>query len=204
MLVANKQILYTIAFNTGFVLMSYEILGVRVLSPYYGSSIYVWGAIISVFLAGLAIGYAQGGRLADKVAGFNVLRKIILFPTLLITTFPAYGQPVCNLIYALNLDSRAGSLLLAIILFLLPCVSLGAVIPILVKMLAADSHKIGSATGNIYAMSTVGSIAGTLFTSFFLISRVSIPKCFLLLGLLLIICWLLCVAMQFKSSKKCS
>ena len=85
---ANKNILYAIAFLMGFSLMSYEILGVRVLSPYYGSSIYVWGAIISIFLAGLAVGYEYGGKIADKTADLNILRRIIISPALLITTCP--------------------------------------------------------------------------------------------------------------------
>jgi predicted membrane-bound spermidine synthase len=199
---ANKSILYAIAFLIGFALMSYEILGVRVLSPYYGSSIYVWGAIISIFLSGLALGYEQGGKIADRIADLNVLRKIILIPALLITTFPVYGQPVCKLIYALELDSRASVLLLSIILFFIPCIFLGSVIPILVKMRAVDSQKIGSAAGDVYAMSTAGSITGTLVTSFFLISWLSVPKCFLLLGMFLIACWLLCVLFQLKSSKE--
>ena len=201
---ASKNILYSIAFLMGFALMSYEILGVRVLAPYYGSSIYVWGAIISVFLAGLALGYEQGGRIADKAADLNVLRRIILIPALLVTTFPAYGQSICKSIYALELDSRAGVLLLAMILFFIPCIFMGAVIPILVKIRAVDSQKIGSAAGDVYAMSTAGSIAGTLVTSFFLISWISIPKCFLLLGMFLIACWLLCVLFQLKSSSSLS
>jgi predicted membrane-bound spermidine synthase len=200
--VVNKHILYAIAFLIGFALMGYEILGVRVLSPYYGSSVYVWGAIISVFLAGLAIGYAQGGNIADRIADLSVLRKIILFPALMIITFPAYGPRVCKLIYALELESRLGALLLSMILFLMPCIFIGAAIPVLVKMRANDSQKIGSAAGNVYAASTAGSIAGVLFTSFFLISRLSVPKCFLLLGLILIACWLLCAVFQFKRSSK--
>ena len=199
---ANKNILYAIAFLMGFSLMSYEILGVRVLSPYYGSSIYVWGAIISVFLAGLALGYEQGGRIADKTAELNVLRRIIISPALLITTFPVYGQRLCKSIYTLELDTRMSVLLLSMILFFIPCFFMGAVIPILVKIRAVDSQKIGSAAGDVYAMSTAGSIAGTLFTSFFLISWLSIPKCFLLLGMVLIVCWLLCVLFQLKSSKE--
>ncbi|MGH9316788.1 MAG: spermidine synthase, partial [Thermoanaerobaculia bacterium] len=44
----------------GAVLMALEILGSRVLAPSYGSSVYVWGSLISTFLAALAIGYALG------------------------------------------------------------------------------------------------------------------------------------------------
>lgn len=195
----NKLILYLIAFLTGFALMGYEILGVRVLSPYYGSSVHVWGATISVFLAGLSIGYIKGGQIADKISDLNILRRIILIPVLIITTFPVYGNRICKLIYSFELDSRIGALFLSIILFLVPCIFIGMAVPILVKMLASENHKIGSAAGNIYAVSTIGSIAGTLFTSFFMISMVSMPKGFMVIGIILIACWLLCAVFQRKN-----
>ena len=189
----SKAILYLIAFLTGFAIMAYEILGVRVLSPYYGSSVHVWGAIISVFLAGLSIGYAAGGRYADKNASIRTLSKIILVPSALIVLFPFYGYFFCNLFYNHVSDSKLGALLLSVALFMLPCIFMGSVIPILVKMLATDSGRIGSAAGNVYSISTAGSIVGTLFTSFYLISTVSVSKGIILTGLLLVTCWFLCV-----------
>jgi predicted membrane-bound spermidine synthase len=198
----NKLILYSIAFLSGFALMGYEILGVRALSPYYGSSVYVWGAIISVFLAGLSIGYIKGGQIADKIKDLNILRRIFLIPVLIVTTFPVYGNRICKFIYSFELDSRTGALLLSIILFLVPCVFIGMAVPILVKILAAQSHKVGSAAGNVYALSTIGSIAGTLFTSFFMINSVSVSKGFMVMGLLLIACWFLCLVFQRVNTKK--
>ena len=74
----DKIILYAITFLTGFAVMGYEILGVRVLAPVYGSEIFVWGAIISVFLAGLCIGYAAGGKIDDRRSDIHIL-SIVLF-----------------------------------------------------------------------------------------------------------------------------
>ncbi|MFA6567625.1 MAG: fused MFS/spermidine synthase [Victivallales bacterium] len=189
----SKTILYSIAFLTGFAVMAYEILGVRVLSPYYGSSVHVWGAIISVFLAGLSIGYAAGGRFADKNASIRTLSKIIIVPSALIVLFPFYGYFICNLFFNHVADSKLGALLLSIALFMLPCAFMGAVVPVLVKMLATDSGLVGAAAGNVYSVSTAGSIAGTIFTSFFLISLVSVSKGIMLTGFLLAACWFLCL-----------
>ena len=198
----SKTILYSIAFLTGFAVMAYEILGVRVLSPYYGSSVHVWGAIISVFLAGLSIGYAAGGKYADENGGIRNLSKIILVPSALIVLFPFYGYFLCNLFYNHVAHSKSGALLLSITLFMLPCIFMGAVLPVLVKMLATDSGRVGSAAGNVYSVSTAGSIAGTLFTSFFLISLVSVSKGIMLTGLLLATCWFLCLIYDKMDKKK--
>lgn len=185
--------LYFIVFLMGFAVMGYEILGTRVLFPYYGSSVYVLGAIISVFLAGLSIGYAVGGRIADSDSTSNHLPKIVFFPMALIMSFPLYGNRFCKFFYALNFESRVGALLLSVVLFLLPCIFIGAVIPIIVKILATNSGHIGRAAGNVYAISTAGSIVGTLFTSFFLISLMSVSKGIVLVGLVLAVSWLLCL-----------
>ena len=196
-----KMILYSIAFLTGFVIMTYEILGVRVLSPYYGSSVHVWGAIISVFLAGLSIGYAAGGKLADKNACVRNLSKLILIPSALIVLFPLYGYFLCNLFYNHVSATKFGALFLSITLFMLPCIFMGAVLPVLVIMLTTNDRRIGAAAGNVYSVSTAGSIAGTIFTSFFLISMVSVSKGIMLCGLLLAACWLLCLSYDKGSVK---
>ncbi len=194
-----KTILYLISFLTGAALMGFEILGARMLAPYYGSSLYVWGAIISVFLAGLSIGYAIGGRMADKNPEARILSRIIFFPTALVMLFPLYGSRFCIFFYELGFDSRLGALLLSIALFIVPCIFIGAVIPFIVKILATDSRKIGSAAGNAYSMSTAGSIFGTLLTSFFLTGMVGISAGIMIIGLLLAVCWALSAIYAFLS-----
>lgn len=188
---SEKLALYAIAFFSGFVLMGYEILGGRAIAPYYGSSIYVWGALISVTLAGLSVGYAVGGRLADRGADHKTLSRVLFVPAALIAAFPLYGYACCRCLYALELNSRLGSLALSAALFLVPCAFIGAVTPILMRTLAVATGKTGSAAGNVYAISTLGNIAGTLFTSFFLVSWIGVSTGVALLGLLLGGCWAL-------------
>jgi hypothetical protein len=67
--------------------MSYEILGSRVLAPNFGSSVFVWGSLISVFLAGLSAGYYLGGRIADINPSTRKLAIIITIPGILFLAF---------------------------------------------------------------------------------------------------------------------
>ncbi len=196
---------YFVAFLTGFAMMGYEILGVRAVTPYFGGSVYVWGAIIAVVLAGLSFGYAWGGRLAERDASqTRTLLKLIIASATLIVFFPIYGYGIANLIYRINLDVRVGALLVGLSLFVAPCVFMGAVMPILVKLLTLRGTPPGIAAGNVYAASTVGSIGGTLFTSFFLISWVGVATGMVLLGLLQACGLLVCISgkMSFMKSMK--
>jgi MFS family permease len=193
-------LLYVIAFICGFGMMEYDILGVRVLAPFYGSSVYVWGATISVFLAGLSIGYAAGGRVADRRADGKMLAFLLIIPALLITLFPLYGYGICNMIFALELDSRLGALLLSLLLFFIPSIFIGSLLPVITEILAVKINKAGSAAGNVYSASTAGSIIGTLFTSFYLISWMGVSKGIVLIGSLLIINAIICLVYHFKTN----
>jgi len=193
-----RLLLYVIAFISGFVMMGYEILGVRVLAPFYGTSVYVWGATISVFLAGLSIGYALGGRIADRRADGKILAILVTVPALWIILFPLYGYGFCNMIFALELDSRLGALLLSLILFLIPSIFIGLLLPIIIEILALKTHKVGSAAGNVYSTSTAGSIVGTLFTSFYMISWIGVSNGIVLLGSLLILSAVICMIYHLK------
>lgn len=181
----RKWLTYSIAFLNGFTLMGYEILGVRAVTPYLGGSVYVWGAIIAVVLAGLSAGYAWGGRLAEhKAERKKILFWLIAVSSALVLFFPLYGYFIADLIYRMNLDVRTGALLTGACLFAVPCVFIGAVLPILVESLAFDGMPTGIAAGNLYAASTIGSIGGTLFTAFYLISWVGVATGMVLLGML--------------------
>jgi len=193
-----RFLLYVIAFISGFVMMAYEILGVRVLTPFYGSSVYVWGATISVFLAGLSIGYAVGGRIADRRADGKTLALLVTVPGLMIVLFPFYAYGLCNMVFALELDSRLGALLLSLLLFFIPSIFIGALLPIITEIMAVEIRKAGSAAGNVYSVSTAGSIAGTLFTSFYLISWVGVSKAIALTGSLLIINVFICLVYHYS------
>jgi len=196
----TKFILYVIAFLSGFSLMGYEILGSRVLAPHFGSSVYVWGSLIAVFMLGLSIGYSIGGRLADRHNSCIELGCIILCAIIFILPISYYGKLICSTVSTLPIDIKYSALAASAILFTVPCICLGIISPYLVKLSVNGQEEIGKKVGNIYAASTIGSILGTLFVSFYLIGLVGTNKGIQLLCIPLIICSIL--SFTYSSYKK--
>ena len=166
---------------SGAVLMALEILGSRVLAPSYGSSVYVWGSLISTFLIALSAGYALGGKLADRRPSPGFLALLLALGAILILPSVAWAPKILESITRAGWDPRWGALLAASVLFLPPSVVLGMVTPFAVRLGIRGPETAGSVAGSYSALSTAGSIAGTLATTFFLIPR--FPVHMLLLGL---------------------
>jgi hypothetical protein len=178
----------SVVFICGAVVMSFEILGSRVLAPNFGSSVFVWGSLISVFLAGLSAGYYLGGRIADINPSSRKLALIIMIPGVLFLTFPLYSSPISDWIFMKDLGVRSSPLLASAILFLIPSVFLGIVSPYTAKLMICSLHTSGQTIGTLYALSTFGSIVGTLVTSFYLISLAGVNALIMGQGVLLIAC----------------
>lgn len=162
-----------IVFWCGAALMGLEMVAARVLAPYLGNSIYVWGAVISVVMIALSIGYALGGQLADRFGAARSLPPVIAAAGAFTTLAPLVAEGVLQ--PAAELGPRAGSLVAAMAIFFVPSLLLAMVSPLGVRLAASQgmSH-LGRSTGNLYAVSTAGSIAGTLGTSFWLIPALSL------------------------------
>ena len=175
-----------VVFICGAIVMSFEILGSRVLAPNFGSSVFVWGSLISVFLAGLSAGYYLGGRLADINPSSRKLSLIIIAPGLLLLTFPLYSAPISDWIFMQDLGVRMSPLLASSALFLIPSVFLGIVSPYTAKLMICSLHTSGKTIGMLYALSTFGSIIGTLITSFYLIALAGVNALIMGQGVLLI------------------
>jgi MFS family permease len=175
-----------VVFICGAIVMSFEILGSRVLAPNFGSSVFVWGSLISVFLAGLSAGYYLGGRLADINPSSRKLSLIIIAPGLLLLTFPLYSAPVSDWIFMQDLGVRMSPLSASSALFLIPSVFLGIVSPYTAKLMICSLHTSGKTIGMLYALSTFGSIIGTLITSFYLIALAGVNALIMGQGVLLI------------------
>ncbi len=159
-----------VVFLCGAVVMSFEILGSRVLAPNFGSSVFVWGSLISVFLSGLSAGYYLGGWLADRNPSSRRLSLMILIPGILFLTFPLYSAAIADWIFMKDLGIRVSPLLASVALFLIPSLFLGIVSPYTAKLLICSLHTSGRTIGTLYALSTFGSIVGTVVTSFYLIT----------------------------------
>jgi spermidine synthase len=176
---------------SGAVLMSLELLGSRVLAPRYGSSIYVWGALITVFLTALAAGYALGGRLADRRPDAAVLSAILSAAAVLILPAVQWGQPLLAELNRAGWDVRWSALLASVVLFLPASLAIGMVSPFAVRLAVRHVEGVGSVAGGYSALSTAGSIAGTLLTAFVLIPSFDVRTLLLLLAATLAGCALI-------------
>lgn len=174
-------------FLAGTALMSLEIVGARVLAPVFGTSIFVWGSIITVFLASLAVGAALGGRLADFRPQPAVLANLLAASGALTWIVFLAPAPVMRFFADASVPDRFRSLLAAIALFAAPCTLMGMITTFAVRLAAREIATIGAAAGRLSAISTAGSIAGTFATTFFLIPALSTPPILFGIGLLLVI-----------------
>ncbi len=158
-----------VAFINGFAIMSVELLGGRVLSPYFGSSVYVWGSIITVFMLSLSLGYLWGGKLSLRrpsprlYAGFFFLAALLCLPIIF------FADQTMSAIFRQVQDPRYGSLLTAIFLYFLPICVMGMVSPYSIRLLVRSEQHSGRMAGLLYFVSTVGSALGTLATSFYFV-----------------------------------
>jgi spermidine synthase len=156
-------------FTSGAVLLGLEITASRVLAPFFGNSLFVWGALIGVVLAGLSLGYWAGGALADRLPAPQLLLGVMALGGLLVLAIPFVDDPVLEAIVSWDPGPRLNPLLSAIALFGLPSIVFAAVTPIAVRLLARSLASVGRTAGRLFAISTGGSIAGTFATAFFLI-----------------------------------
>lgn len=179
--------LLVIVFGSGAVLMALEIVGSRVVAPQFGSSIFVWGSLISVFLGGLSVGYYVGGRLADRWPSYRLLASLFLPPAAWILALPVAAGSIGDAVLAADLGAAWGALVATTVLFLFPSAWLGLISPFAIRLAARSVATVGNTAGLLYAVSTAGSIAGTLGTAFFLIPAVGTRAILYGLGVALLV-----------------
>ncbi len=170
-------------FVTGSAIMVLELVGSRVIGPYYGVSLYVWASLIATAMVALALGYWVGGRIADKKVHPDYLYGAVLFAAVLTVLVPLLRRPVLQLTSPLGV--RLGALTSALVLFLPPITALGIVSPYAVRLYARALETVGRSAGTLYAVSTVGSVFGTLLTGFVLIPSLAMDKTLYFLGAVL-------------------
>jgi spermidine synthase len=193
---AASAVLRGVVFVCGAVIMALEIAGSRLLAPYFGNSVFVWGSLIGIVLLALAVGYYAGGLLADRWPRAAALAGLIVVPGILIFLLP-FGYPAVNrAIAATDLGTRWGPLAASLVLFLVPSCFLGTVSPYAVRLQATAVARVGTTAGVLYAISTAGSIVGTLLTAFFLIPTLGVGNIVHALGVTLVLCALALLALE--------
>lgn len=179
-------LLNVVVFVSGAVLMSLEIVGSRVLAPYFGNSIFVWGSLISVVLAALSVGYYWGGWLSAREPSYSRLLTLLLIPGVLIFALPFIYPTVNEWVASVDFGNRLNPLIACSIYFLLPGVFLGTISPYVIRLAATQLSTVGSTAGTLYAVSTCGSIFGTLSTAFYLIPVMGVSNIIHFLGIILV------------------
>jgi spermidine synthase len=158
--------LFSAAFLTGGIVMSFEMLGSRYLNPYFGSGIYTWSALISTVLAALAVGYFCGGWLADRHPRARILGLTVVVGSIYLIVLPLFADPILEAVLRMIDDIRLGSLLAAFAIMFFPVVFLGMYSPFAIRLLLMSPSQSGSISGAVYGISTFGSIIGTWGTTF--------------------------------------
>jgi hypothetical protein len=163
-------IIILIACICGWFVMVLEILGVRMLAPYFGSAVYVvTGSVIGVFLLSLSIGYMLGGWLSTKPPWQTLLGGSIGIAGIWIAVLPFIAEPVCDSIFQMGMDEKWGSLIASLILFGVPTILLGTVSPSVIRWLSVEAANSGFNAGMVLAASTIASFAGCVITAFYLV-----------------------------------
>ena len=151
-------------FVTGAAVIVVEILGTRIIGPVFGVSLFVWSALLAVTLGSLAVGYYAGGVLVDRRPTPSLLNLIVLAAGVLLGLVPALSHTVLELTESLG--PRGGPLVSASLLFAPSLLVLGMVGPVVVRLATTDLRATGHGVGAVYAVSTAGSLVGTLVTAF--------------------------------------
>lgn len=187
---------------SGWIIMELEILGVRMLAPYFGSAIYVvTGSVIGVFLLSLAFGYMFGGWLSSISKSIKPLSIALTAAGSWMCVLPFIVGPVCESIFNTELDEKWGSLIASLILFGIPTMLLGTVSPTIVHRITKQAGKTGFNAGMVLALSTVASFLGCVITAFYLVLY-SIRQTLIISGAALVFAGLIILYASIVSQKK--
>ena len=167
------------AFLTGAIIMCLEILGFRLFAPYFGYSVYVWGSLIGIVMTALALGYYVGGRLADRGVRPLVLYLIILCAALYLLFIHFFFSQIASSFA--GSDLILGTLGMSLIVYGPPMFALSIVSPFIIGIRAKMGH-VGTTAGQVYGISTAGSILGTFLSAFYLLpsfgTKITLLTCF--------------------------
>lgn len=183
--------LRTIVFCGGFASIGVELTASRLLAPYFGSSTFIWASLIGLTLAFLALGYFLGGQLADQHAQPAFLYGLALLAAAAIAAIPLVAQPLLSV--SLTAFSRLyagafyGSLLGTLLLLAPPVTLLGFVSPFAIRLQLPSVSAAGRTAGSLYALSTLGSIAGSFVPVLILIPTIGTALTFVALSVVLIV-----------------
>jgi predicted membrane-bound spermidine synthase len=179
----SKRFYYLLSFIEGGSVMATELLGAKMLAPYFGSSLYVWATVLAITLGGLAAGYFAGGIVSYKSKN-NLSLFYVLVAAAVFTMFMPFASKL--ILWFVGSHSLIPSVIVSAICILIPPVfMMGMVSPLIIKITTTNLEQSGKTAGAIYAISTVGGIIATFTFGFVIIPLFGLTKPCILTGFVL-------------------
>jgi spermidine synthase len=193
----RRLALGALVFGAGIGALATEITASRLLAPYFGSSTIVWANLIGIVLAALAVGYWLGGRIADRRPEPALLGFIVLAASVCVAAIPFVADPFLDLtvegLDEASVGAVVGSFLAVLLLCTPPVLLLGMVSPFAIRLAVSSIETAGAVAGQLYALSTAGSLLGTFLPALVLIPAIGTQRTFLVVAALIALssCFLL-------------
>ena len=168
----KKYRLETVLFIVNAIYMILELIASRLLSPYFGSSNLVWTSIIGIILLSNSIGNFIGGKIADKNCSKDNLKLVLKISGAFVLIIPFIQTSMLSSISLMFSSIKIGAILATILLFFMPSMLFGFFSPIIIKLKMNDLENVGSTSGRIYAIATIGSLIGTFMGGFLLLPAI--------------------------------
>jgi spermidine synthase len=185
--VSTNRFLYVLVFIVGSASLGAEITAARLLAPFFGASTIVWANTIGVVLVALSAGYWLGGWLGDRHPHLRGLCLLVLGAAVLIAVVPFVAQPFLDVsvdaLDSISAGAFVGSLIGVLVLIAVPVVLMGAASPYAIRLAIPDIEHSGRVAGRLYAVSTVGSLIGTMLSALVLIPFVGTQRTFVAFAL---------------------
>ncbi len=171
--VRRNRFLYALVFVVGAASLGAEIAAARLMAPFFGASTIVWANTIGVVLVALSAGYWLGGRLGDRRPEVRSLCLVVAIAAALLAVVPFVAQPFFDVsvdaLDEISAGAFVGSLVAVLFLVAVPVLMLGTVSPWAIRLSVPDVEHSGRVAGRLYAISTVGSLVGTMLAALALI-----------------------------------
>jgi len=182
----RKNFLFFIVFITGAAVLIIQMTGIRILAPYFGTTLFTISSIVGIILGALSLGYYFGGVLADKCPKFSIFFFLIFIAGIFSLLIYAFSKTILPVI-GYSLDIKVGPPIVSLILFFIPNLILGTMSPLAIKLKTLELKDVGKVSGKVFFWSTLGSITGSFLTGFFLVPHFGISKIIIYTSSLLII-----------------
>ncbi len=183
----KKHLPGIIIFLTGFVTMAFEIGGARVLGPYFGTSVFVWTSLIGIIMGSLSLGYWLGGWISVKRTDFVIFSLMLSFSALFIAIAAIGNIYILDRVVKYIPGFRWQTVIASLSLFGPASLFFGMVLPYGVKLKITSVNTSGGTVGNLYAVSTIGSILGTFAAGFYLVPAFGFTNVLFTLAVLMVL-----------------